>query len=245
MIPEVGEAPALSQILSGVLGVQIMRGVLENGGIDFGLPPTLIDAMNDGIEEGLRNDALFSYILHRMFTEIVRTMRDEFVENYCDPPGMTAHYYEQTALICDSTDVNCSAENVYFGEMLYHPVTGYWDRQDPISNGVDGQAEMSCTREILGACDPLGFLYGGPIKVFRYDSELHHKNVTKPGHLLHEGSVDRFAEPDGAGGAIVRTIGTGTGACPVINYLGGKYLFWTLDRFLRCHFAGGCGKTHP
>jgi hypothetical protein len=245
--PQVDEAPQVSQILKSVLGIPIMRDTLENGGADWGVESSLKPAIMDPDVPETRDSSFARLRLESLF----KAIRKLVIDTMCDPPG-TQHDYEMENKVCPAGASGCTQSDVYFGEMLYHPVTGYWDRKKPFFNGETGYARMGCTWWVAGACDPLsmlgwkgvGIFDGGPIQVWRYDSEYRYQNQTLPGHLFHSGTVNRWSQPDPSGGVKIRTVGGGTGACPTVNQLGGLYIFWTLDRFIECHIAGGCGKAH-
>lgn len=250
LIPGVDEAPFISQVLQSVLGVPIMRGTLESGGQDFGLPASLRVLLEQTEQQPTLRNIFLDRL--RLVTLWFQNIKKLVVDTFCDPPG-TPHFYQVQSKVC-STGANCTPGNVYFTEQLVHPAPGYWDNKTPIQHGQDGYAELGCTREIKGACDPIrmigikipgvGIFDGGPIHFERYDSQLHHANVTDQGHLFHPGRVDRWSQPAAGGGVQIYTQGTGTGACPLVNTLGGIYLFRTLDKFIECHLAGGCNKQH-
>ncbi len=138
-----------------------------------------------------------------------------------------------------------------------HPATGYWQHShsSPFhSSPPPLYAELGCNRDIPGACDPLyallgsglgqhiGIFDGGPFDLTTDDANYHHTNTTRPGHVFDPGVIDRWARPAADGGIEILTKGPGNGACPKLNELGGQYLFYTLDKFIQCHLAGGC---HP
>lgn len=248
IISGVDEAPMLSQLMRNVLGVPFMRGTLETGAQDWGMPPNLrlVVGGNPEVEAIKVLDRERLVALFTLFPKIKKT-------TFCQQSG--PHYYNFTETVCPiAGNVGCSLDEVYFGEMVFHPAPGYWDQQKPIAQVEQGYAELNCNRTIPGACDPIrarglprgkGIFDGGPIEVVRYDFEYHHENKTKPGHIFHPGTVDRYAKPQTGGvGIAIQTIGNGQGACPSINYYGGLYLFRTLNKFIECHIAGKCGKKH-
>jgi hypothetical protein len=246
--PQTDEAPQVSQILKTVLGVPIMRDTLEQGGANWGFERSLLPVLNDPDDPTTRDSFFARLRLESLFS----MLRKLVVDSFCDTSG-TPHSYEMENNVCLAGEAGCDQSNVYFNEMLYHPITGYWDRKTPFQNGERGYARMGCTWEIKGACDPLdlsgfgitgvGIFDGGPIVVWRHDSEYRHQNQTLPGHLFHPGTIDRSSQPD-ANGVKIRSVGAGTGDCPTLNVLGGLYLVWTVDRFIECHLAGGCAKVH-
>lgn len=247
---QVSDAVEVSQRLEDLFGIPIFRGTLETGQPDFGLPTELQPILTDADAPTVRDSFIDRYRLERLFN----TLRKMFFEEFCVPPG-TNHFYEMTYKVCSAGIPGCTQSAVYFDELLFHPVTGYWDHKRPVletPRPFPGYAELGCTHEIIGACDPIrmiginipgvGVLDGGPIVIWRFDSEFHHRNDTLVGHLFHLGSVDRWSEPAPGGGIQTRTVGTGTGQCPTLNKYGGMYIFWTLDRFIECHLANGCAK---
>lgn len=39
--------------------------------------------------------------------------------------------------------------------------------------------------------------------------------------------------------------GQGTGSCPRTNEISGQEIFNSVDKFIKCHLAGGCSIKHP
>lgn len=251
LTPLSGAAVQMSQQLQQLLGVPFMRGTLESGAANFGLPGALLAALTDPDRPDLLSTFLDRYRLFKMWFQTIRKMVTDIV---CGPPG-APHFYEVQNTVCPAGASGCNPSNVYERELLVHPVVGYWDRKTPVQDGEDGYAEMGCTRHIKGACDPvdralgfhihgIGVFDGGPIWFDVDTPNLHLTNHTKPGHVFHSGEIQRWSLPASGGGVKIRTVGTGTGQCPLLNEIGGRYMFNTLDKFIECHLASGCGLAH-
>jgi hypothetical protein len=264
MIPGEPWESRLSNEFSEMFGVPLMRGVLESGAQDFGVTLGLLDVLLECEINDWTVDCSKAFDWLRLMRFFLSTFREVALKAFCqefDPPG--PHSYTLTNQVCLFGQAGCNVSNVYFGEMLDHPVTGYWTRKnDPFEHGELGYAELSCNDEVPGLCKALytwgvddmflgfgvddyaNFVFdGGPIQVFRFDSLYKHQNKTVEGHLFHPGTVDRKSRQSSSGGVEIFTSGQGNGVCPKLNEIGGKLVFQVLDSFIFCQLNNNCNPT--
>lgn len=150
--------------------------------------------------------------------------------SYVSTDGRPTHYYETEQIqICSASSPKCTPENVYQA-MLRNPAPAHInpDIGSPVADKATGYAGWS-------------IFPGGPVEFRRFDSELKLVNQTLMWHILHNGSITRWAQR-GMGGVTVKTVGKGDNHTAFIAWANervGKQAFQSLDRSLKVWFENG------
>lgn len=253
--PGSADAVDISDILESMLGVPVMRNTLEqpnDPNYDPNVPQVCrADPTPDNAHQ---LEYCNSYWTSRLLVQLIQRFGVYALDcRDFTGPDPDPHYYEVDNPVCTVGSPRCNVAEVYQNEQLVHPVTGYWDKTQPIYDvatsswippAPDGYARMGCTGEIPKACDLIGLYDGGPLTFEVTPSLYQHKNITKEGHIFHPGSIARATRLQG-NQVFIKTVGEGMGACPRTNETSGAAIFNSLDMFIKCHLAGACSIQHP
>jgi hypothetical protein len=254
LVPGSADAVKISDVLESMLGVPIMRNSMEQSN-DPNYDPTIPEqCQGDPTPDNpYQGEFCNSFYIARAWGLLINRVGVALDCFDFTPPGPDPHYYEVDNPVCTVGSPRCNLAEVYQNEQLVHPVTGYWDKTQPIYNVATsswippaplGYARMGCTREIPKACDLIGLYDGGPIRFEVTPSAFEHKNITLPGHIFYPGEITRRARLQDSQ-VFIKTQGSGSGSCPRTNEISGAEIFNSVDLFIKCHLAGGCSIKHP
>ncbi|NKI36319.1 RHS repeat protein [Wenzhouxiangella sp. XN79A] len=148
-----------------------------------------------------------------------------YAYDYYLDPTPRYHEYSISTLICSV----CSVEDV-FQEMLLQPApTPLGRRSEPVQSGQVIYA---------GGKGLYSVMIGGFVTVSVNSSAYSHLNETLPAHLLHKGSIARYARQMGSG-VVIDTFGEGTNQTAIfarLNEYWGGIFFEQLDREIAAWF---------